>query len=71
MQCVIAAAAKDQGLEQKEQMVAMNTKLVALCTNHDSIAADPKALEAAAEVYRDLLSSVGGRGGGLGFRVEV
>lgn len=36
----------------------INTRLLALCTAHDSVAADTEKLEAAAEVYRDLLSSV-------------
>jgi hypothetical protein len=40
----------------------INTRLLALVANHDSIEADPAALEKAAEVYRDLLSSVRGRG---------
>jgi hypothetical protein len=38
--------------------VLINTRLLALCTAHDSVAADTEKLEAAAEVYRDLLSSV-------------
>jgi hypothetical protein len=62
MQCLIAAAREDA--ERKEQLVLLNTRLVALCANHDSISADTAALEAAAEVYRDLLSSV--RGGEAG-----
>jgi hypothetical protein len=38
--------------------VLLNTRLVALIANYDSVAADPEALEKAAEAYRDLLSSV-------------
>jgi hypothetical protein len=45
--------------ERKEQLVAVNARLLALVTAFDSVAADPEKLEAAAEVYRDLLSSVG------------
>lgn len=50
-------AAKDDA-QRKEQLVLINTRLLALCTAHDSVAADTEKLEAAAEVYRDLLSSV-------------
>ncbi len=37
----------------------INTRLVALISNHDAVAAEPEKLEAAAAVYRDLLASVG------------
>eukprot|EP00798_Chlamydomonas_sp_ICE-L_P027497 gene27497-4806_t len=53
----IAKAAKDDK-EQQEGLVAMNTRLVALCANYDSIEVDQDALDAAAETYRDLLSSI-------------
>jgi len=56
MQCLVAAAKDDK--ERLEQLVLINTRLVALCTNHDSVAADEDKLAAAAEVYRDLLSSI-------------
>ncbi len=56
MQCLIAAARDDA--EKKEQLVMINTRLVALCANYDSVGADQEALEQAAEVYRDLLSSI-------------
>lgn len=56
MQCLIAAARDDA--EKKEQLVMINTRLVALCANYDSVGADQGALEQAAEVYRDLLSSI-------------
>lgn len=39
--------------------MAVNARLLALVTAFDSVAADTEKLEAAAEVYRDLLSSVG------------
>ncbi len=58
VQCLIAGARDDA--ERKEQLVLVNTRLVALCANHDSISADTAALDAAAEVYRDLLGSVRG-----------
>jgi hypothetical protein len=38
--------------------VAVNARLLALVTAFDSVEAEPEKLEAAAEVYRDLLSSV-------------
>lgn len=48
-----------QGDQDKlDALVMMNTRLVALVSNHDSVTADPDALAKAAEVYRDLLSSV-------------
>jgi len=56
MQCLMAAAKDDKS--RLEGLVAMNTRLVALCTSHDSIAKDQDKLDAAAEVYRDLLSSI-------------
>jgi len=46
--------------------VAINARLLALVTAFDSVAADPEKLEAAAEVYKNLLSSVRGWRGGLG-----
>lgn len=36
----------------------VNTRLVALCANHDSVAADEGALAKAAAVYKDLLGSI-------------
>ena len=36
----------------------VNTRLLALVGAHDSVAAEPEKLEAAAELYRDLLASV-------------
>lgn len=56
MQCLVLAAKDDAS--RKEQLVLVNTRLLALCTAHDSVAADTEKLEAAAEIYRDLLSSV-------------
>lgn len=56
LQCLVAAANADQA--RKEQLVLINTRLLALVTAFDSVAADTAKLEAAAEVYRDLLSSV-------------
>jgi hypothetical protein len=56
VQCLVLAAKDDAS--RKEQLVLVNTRLLALCTAHDSVAADTEKLEAAAEVYRDLLSSV-------------
>lgn len=56
VQCLVLAAKDDAS--RKEQLVLINTRLLALCTAHDSVAADTEKLEAAAEVYRDLLSSV-------------
>jgi hypothetical protein len=38
--------------------VLVNTRLLALVSAHDSVAAEPEKLEAAAELYRDLLGSV-------------
>lgn len=58
VQCLVLAAKDDA--QRKEQLVLINTRLLALCTAHDSVAADTEKLEAAAEVYRDLLSSVSG-----------
>jgi hypothetical protein len=46
--------------------VLVNTRLLALVAAHDSVAADTDKLEAAAEVYRDLLSSVSGTADGGG-----
>jgi hypothetical protein len=68
MQCLLAAARGDA--ERREQLVLVNTRLVALCANYDSVGADTAALDRAADVYRDLLSSVGGRekGGGAAGR---
>lgn len=40
---------------KKERLIAVNARLLALVANHDSVAADPKALERAAEAYRDVL----------------
>jgi hypothetical protein len=40
--------------------VSVNGRLLALVTAFDSVAAEPEKLEAAAEVYKDLLSSVRG-----------
>lgn len=56
MQCLVAAAKDDAA--RKEELVMVNTRLLALCAAHDSVAADTTKLEAAAEVYRDLLSSI-------------
>jgi hypothetical protein len=56
LQCLVAAAKDDAA--RKEELVMVNTRLLALCAAHDSVAADTTKLEAAAEVYRDLLSSV-------------
>lgn len=67
-QCLVLAAKDD--VQRKEQLVLINTRLLALCTAHDSVAADTDKLEAAAEVYRDLLSSVRLRGGLRGREVE-
>lgn len=58
LQCLVAAAKDDAA--RKEELVMVNTRLLALCAAHDSVAADTTKLEAAAEVYRDLLSSVSG-----------
>ena len=52
-------AAKDEK-EKKEGLVLVNTRLLALVTNHDSIEANPEKLEAAAAV------SSGGRTGAPG-----
>lgn len=59
-------AAKDEP-EKKSALVLINTRLLALVTNHDSIEANEEQLEAAANVYRDLLSSV--RSGALVHRL--
>ncbi|KAF8055819.1 hypothetical protein HT031_006594 [Scenedesmus sp. PABB004] len=56
LQCLVAAAKDDKA--RKEELVLINTRLLALVTAHDSVAADTEKLEAAAEVYRDLLSSI-------------
>lgn len=56
LQCLVVAAKDDQ--QRKEQLVLINTRLLALVTAFDSVAADSTKLEAAAEVYRDLLGSV-------------
>lgn len=50
MQCLLAAAKDDAG--RKEHLVLVNTRLVALCASHDSVAADASGLEAAAATYR-------------------
>lgn len=50
MQCLLAAAKDDK--DKLDNLVMVNTRLVALCANHDSIAADPQQLEQAAAVYR-------------------
>lgn len=55
-QCLLVAAKKNNS--ELESLVALNTRLVAMVSNHDSIEADQDKLAAAAEVYRDLLSSV-------------
>jgi hypothetical protein len=41
---------------KKERLIAVNARLLALVANHDSVAADPAALERAAEAYRDVLA---------------
>ncbi|MEW5304685.1 MAG: hypothetical protein WDW36_007278 [Sanguina aurantia] len=56
MQCLLVAAKKNNS--ELESLVALNTRLVAMVSNHDSIEADQDKLAAAAEVYRDLLSSI-------------
>ncbi|GFR51166.1 hypothetical protein Agub_g13524, partial [Astrephomene gubernaculifera] len=56
MKCLIVAA-KDTP-ERLEQLLLVNTRLLALVANHDAVAADTEKLEAAAAVYRDLLSSI-------------
>ncbi|PNW69832.1 hypothetical protein CHLRE_18g748397v5 [Chlamydomonas reinhardtii] len=56
MQCLIAAAKDDAS--KRDTLVLLNTRLVALIANHDAVAAEPEKLAAAAELYRDLLSSV-------------
>ena len=48
LQCLVVAA-KDEK-EKKEGLVLVNTRLLALVTNHDSIEANPEKLEAAAAV---------------------
>lgn len=68
LQCLVLAAKDDA--QRKEQLVLINTRLLALCTAFDSVAADTDKLEAAAEVYRDLLSSVSGQQLGLVVRGE-
>lgn len=57
VQCLLAVAKRESPTET-ENLIRLNARLVALCANHDSIEADPAALEKAAEVYRDLLGSV-------------
>ena len=54
-------AAKDAPAE-RERLVGINTRLLGLVASHDSIEADPQKLAAAADVYRDLLSSVSDSG---------
>ncbi|PNH08823.1 hypothetical protein TSOC_004608 [Tetrabaena socialis] len=56
MQCLMAAEKDDPS--RLDQLVLINTRLVALVANYDAVAADPDKLDAAAEVYRDLLSSI-------------
>ncbi|KAL6751217.1 hypothetical protein V8C86DRAFT_1814898 [Haematococcus lacustris] len=56
VQCLMVVAKEDP--EALEKLVAMNTRLVALCTNHDSVEKDTEKMAAAAEVYKDLLSSI-------------
>ncbi|EFJ51826.1 hypothetical protein VOLCADRAFT_109605 [Volvox carteri f. nagariensis] len=56
MQCLMVAAKEDPS--RLDQLVLINTRLVALIANHDAVAADQDKLDAAAAVYRDLLSSV-------------
>ncbi len=55
-QCLVIASKEDK--DKCDKLVLMNTRLLALVTNHDSIEANPEKLQAAADVYRDLLSSV-------------
>ncbi len=55
-QCLMVAAKEDK--EDLERLVQMNTRLVALCANHDSIEADEEGMAKAAQVYSNLLSSV-------------
>lgn len=55
---LIVSLAFSYQTERREQLVAINARLLALVTAFDSVAADAEKLEAAAEVYRDLLSSV-------------
>ncbi|KXZ53007.1 hypothetical protein GPECTOR_8g376 [Gonium pectorale] len=57
MQCLMAAAKDDPS--RLDQLVLLNTRLIALISNHDAVAAEPEKLEKAAELYRDVLSSVG------------
>ncbi|GLI70397.1 hypothetical protein VaNZ11_015180 [Volvox africanus] len=56
MQCLLVAAKEDPS--RLDQLVLINTRLVALIANHDAVEADQDKLDAAAEVYRDLLSSI-------------
>ncbi|GIL63110.1 hypothetical protein Vafri_17236 [Volvox africanus] len=56
MQCLMVAAKEDPA--RLDQLVLVNTRLVALIANHDAVAADQDKLDAAAEVYRDLLTSI-------------
>lgn len=55
-ECRVSALQGDQA--KLDALVMMNTRLVALVSNHDSVTADQEKLAQAAEVYRDLLSSV-------------
>ncbi|GLC45942.1 hypothetical protein PLESTF_000714900 [Pleodorina starrii] len=56
MQCLMVAAKEDPS--RLDQLVLINTRLVALIANHDAVAADTDKLDAAAAVYRDLLTSI-------------
>lgn len=56
MQCLIAGAKDDQA--KQEELILMNTRFMALISSHDSVTSDKDALARAAEVYRDLLSSI-------------
>ncbi|GIM11879.1 hypothetical protein Vretimale_15350 [Volvox reticuliferus] len=56
MQCLMVAAKEDPS--RLDQLVLINTRLVALIANHDAVAADQDKLDAAADVYRDLLTSI-------------
>ncbi|GAX73760.1 hypothetical protein CEUSTIGMA_g1211.t1 [Chlamydomonas eustigma] len=56
LQCLVISAKDDK--EKKDGLVLINTRLLALVTNHDSIEANTDKLEAASEVYRDLLGSI-------------
>eukprot|EP00955_Chlamydomonas_euryale_P090565 364556-Chlamydomonas_euryale.AAC.6 len=56
LQCLVIAAKEDKA--KCEKLVLLNTRLLALITNHDSIEADEDKLMAASEVYRGLLTSI-------------